>query len=359
MRGPARRLPRRPGRLGPAAGAARRGDRRRRGRARPGRRRGPGAAPARGACWSGRRPSRAARCAAPRRSLLGIGDRARADAGAAGRRHRRRRLPGLLRRHRAARAARASERARPHAEAGRRRALAIAGARRRRWRWRRCWPSWWSCSPAPRASRRARRQPCRRRAATAREALCDRPLNEVAFAGTHNSFSAADSPGWFIANQRHTIPRQLEDGIRLFLIDPHWGVELDERDRCSPTSTTESARPQQGRQGAAAGRAGRRRAPGGPPAGRRPPSEGDPDVWLCHTVCELGATRMADVLEAMREFLEANPGEVVILFIEPYVKPSDIAKRFEERRARQATWRRCRATSRCPRSGSWSTRTSA
>ena len=47
----------------------------------------------------------------------------------------------------------------------------------------------------------------------------------MVFAGTHNSFSAADSPGWFIANQRHTIRRQLEDGIRLFLIDPHWGVE--------------------------------------------------------------------------------------------------------------------------------------
>jgi hypothetical protein len=54
--------------------------------------------------------------------------------------------------------------------------------------------------------------------------LCDLRLNEVAFAGTHNSFSAADSGGWFIANQKRTITRQLQDGIRLFLIDPHWGV---------------------------------------------------------------------------------------------------------------------------------------
>ena len=37
------------------------------------------------------------------------------------------------------------------------------------------------------------------------KALCDRQLNEVAFAGTHNSFSAADSPGWYIANQLRTI----------------------------------------------------------------------------------------------------------------------------------------------------------
>ena len=45
------------------------------------------------------------------------------------------------------------------------------------------------------------------------------------FAGTHNSFSAADSPGWLIANQKRTIQRQLDDGIRLFLIDTHWGVK--------------------------------------------------------------------------------------------------------------------------------------
>ena len=57
------------------------------------------------------------------------------------------------------------------------------------------------------------------------DALCDQRLNEVAFAGTHNSFSAADSPGWFLTNQRRTIERQLEDGIRLFLLDPHWGIE--------------------------------------------------------------------------------------------------------------------------------------
>ncbi|HYN50154.1 MAG TPA: hypothetical protein VES62_04445, partial [Thermoleophilaceae bacterium] len=59
-------------------------------------------------------------------------------------------------------------------------------------------------------------------------ALCELRLNEAVFAGTHNSFSAADSPGWYIANQRRTIKRQLSDGIRLFLIDAHWGVEDDQ-----------------------------------------------------------------------------------------------------------------------------------
>jgi uncharacterized membrane protein HdeD (DUF308 family) len=158
--------------------------------------------------------------------------------------------------------------------------------------------------------------------------LCDRPLNEVTFAGTHNSFSAADSPGWFIANQRHTIPRQLKDGIRLFLIDPHWGIELpnghvltDFHDESRDRNKVAKAMPPNVLAAA-------ERLVGHQLGGDR--SDGTPDVWLCHTVCELGATKMVDSLEQIREFLEANRGEVVILFIEPYVKPAEIAKRFEQ-----------------------------
>jgi hypothetical protein len=156
--------------------------------------------------------------------------------------------------------------------------------------------------------------------------LCDVRLNEAVFAGTHNSFSAADSPGWFIANQKHTIGRQLKDGIRLFLIDAHWGIRDDEgkvrtdfasegRDRnrvakSLPPEVLKAAERLAGRLGAGS-------------------TKGERDLWLCHTVCELGATRMVDSLEGIRKFLDENRGEVVILFIEPYVAPADIAKVFE------------------------------
>ena len=161
-------------------------------------------------------------------------------------------------------------------------------------------------------------------------AACELRLNEAVFAGTHNSFSAADSPGWFIPNQRRTIPRQLQDGIRLFLIDPHWGVQgSDGHVRTDFASE---------------GRSRNRVAKSLPPnvlaaaerlvgrIGIGEDTRGPRDVWLCHTVCELGATRMVDSLTQIRTFLEANRGEVVILFIEPYVPPAEIAKTF--RRAR-------------------------
>ena len=64
--------------------------------------------------------------------------------------------------------------------------------------------------------------------------------------------------------------------------------------------------------------------------GLRAESGGEREVFLCHSVCELGAERMVEQLEVIRDFLDRNPGEVVILFIEPYVEPADVEKVFEE-----------------------------
>lgn len=180
-----------------------------------------------------------------------------------------------------------------------------------------------SSAPDPSAAER----PARAGTCNGSFALCELRVNEAVWAGTHNSFSAADSPGWFIPNQRRPIGRQLQDGIRLFLIDPHWGVEsgdgkvrtdfaAEQRDRnrvakSLPPKVLASAERLAGRLGAG-------------------DASGERAVWLCHSVCELGATRMRDSLEEIREFLEANRGEVVILFIEPYVTPQDIEKEFAQ-----------------------------
>lgn len=156
--------------------------------------------------------------------------------------------------------------------------------------------------------------------------MCDMRLDQVLLGGTHNSFSAADSPDWYIANQRRTITRQLEDGIRLLLLDPHWGVsssrgvstdfESEGRNRnkvanALPPETLAAAERLVGRIGLGAGQEGL-----------------TSDVWLCHTVCELGATRMSESLEDVGDFLDRNPGEVVVIFIEPYVNPADLEAVF-------------------------------
>jgi hypothetical protein len=161
------------------------------------------------------------------------------------------------------------------------------------------------------------------RACNGSVALCSLRLNEVVFAGTHNSFSAADSPGWYIANQRRTIGRQLDDGIRLFLLDTHWGVEGSDghvRTDFGAEGTTENRVAK--KLSHAELRVAENVAGG---IGLRPSGNGKRDVWMCHTVCELGASRLLDALVTYRKFLAAHRGEVVILFIEPYVPASAFA----------------------------------
>ena len=109
-------------------------------------------------------------------------------------------------------------------------------------------------------------------------ALCDRPLDRVAIAMTHNAMSNADE-GWLGPNQTHDIDRQLSDGVRGLMLDVHpWQDE----------------------------------------------------AWLCHGYCELGAERLADGLARLGRFHDDHPHEPVVLMLESHVDPSWIAAAAEE-----------------------------
>lgn len=108
--------------------------------------------------------------------------------------------------------------------------------------------------------------------------LCDRPLDEAVFAGTHNSMSNADD-GWQIPNQQHGIGRQLADGVRAMLLDTY---------------------------------------------------EWEGGLWLCHGYCELGAIPMTEALGYMRDFLDREPDNVLILILQDGITPAQNDQAFEE-----------------------------
>ena len=130
--------------------------------------------------------------------------------------------------------------------------------------------------------------------------LCGRRVNDVLFPGTHNAMSAADVPGWALTNQRRAIPRQLKDGIRLFLLDPHYGRKGQSGRVLTDFAGEGRDRNKVARELDPAALAAARRL--GPSLTRGSP--GPRDIWLCHTLCELGATRFTDTLEGH----EAVPG---------------------------------------------------
>jgi hypothetical protein len=155
-------------------------------------------------------------------------------------------------------------------------------------------------------------------------ALCDRPLNEVTFAGAHNAMSAADIPGWMFPQHERGVATQLTDGIRAFLIDVHYGrpagtgvvTDLD-AEVASRAKIEEAVGPE----GVEAALRIRNRFADG--------ELGPRGLYLCHGFCELGAQPLGPWLATLADFLVQHPDEVVLLVIEDYVAPEDLAGEFD------------------------------
>jgi hypothetical protein len=142
-------------------------------------------------------------------------------------------------------------------------------------------------------------------------ALCDRPLDRVAFAATHNSMAADGEPGWLFAAQDAGIERQLHDGIRALLVDTHDAVATP-RGVATELATGSKSRQKIATQvGETFVRTAERlRERIGFTGG------GDPELYLCHAFCEVGATRAEDAFAGVHRFLVTHPEEVLILSIE-------------------------------------------
>jgi hypothetical protein len=154
--------------------------------------------------------------------------------------------------------------------------------------------------------------------------LCDRALDDVTLAATHNS-QAASGEGFLMGNQHDGITSQLEAGIRGLLIDVYFGLAVDGdvfTDRAPVTA--EQRRQLVTDHGEAAVEAAEAAAV------RTGEVGGERGLYLCHAFCEIGATPLVDELNDVRNFLEAHPREVIMLIIQDEGPlPADVAAAFE------------------------------
>ncbi|HTR77125.1 MAG TPA: hypothetical protein VMH39_03415, partial [Gemmatimonadaceae bacterium] len=155
--------------------------------------------------------------------------------------------------------------------------------------------------------------------------LCDRRIDQVVFPGAHNAMSNAEIPGWMFPHHNHAFPRQLADGIRALLIDVHYGVPAEQhvitdfkREGTSEKKIEEVLGPE----ATAAALRIRARFLGH--------ETGVSGLYFCHGFCELGAYAVVPALHGVGEFLATNPGEVVLIVVEDYVTPEDLAKAFQD-----------------------------
>ncbi len=134
--------------------------------------------------------------------------------------------------------------------------------------------------------------------------LCDRRIDEVVFAGSHNSMSSSDL-GWELALQTGDMVTQLDYGIRALLIDAHyWDNE----------GTVEG---------------------GDDPAARflieaaLSDDQPKPGTWLCHGFCALGATDLTGGLTDVDLWLEAHPREVLLIVVQDEISVGDLTEAFD------------------------------
>ncbi|MGV1004743.1 MAG: hypothetical protein ACOYEV_08225 [Candidatus Nanopelagicales bacterium] len=157
--------------------------------------------------------------------------------------------------------------------------------------------------------------------------LCDKAYSEVAFPSTHNSMAAADEKGWYLAEQPTGIVNSLDDGIRVLLVDTWYG------------QTTKSGSVITAPRSLAAAEKELANDFGDDVVGslqrtidriRREPGVGPEEPFFCHTVCEIGATKVLPVFHGVRKWMDEHPREVITWFIQDMVTPQDTAKLFAD-----------------------------
>lgn len=112
------------------------------------------------------------------------------------------------------------------------------------------------------------------------EVLCDRRLDEVAMVMTHNAM-ASDEDGFHAPNQHRRLWRQLEDGVRGFMLD----VWVDDR---------------------------------------------DDSLQLCHGTCRIGRRPLVEALRDLRLFLDCHPHDVVVIVFEAHAPADRVEQAFVE-----------------------------
>lgn len=157
------------------------------------------------------------------------------------------------------------------------------------------------------------------------EDACDRRLGEVTLAATHNSNAAAEA-GFLNGYQTFDMERQLEDGVRGLLIDVYFGFDerglvITDRAPLTPEERDELVA-DVGEAAVAAAEA----------TSEEFESSGvQRELFLCHALCEIGATRFVEDLTMIRRFLDEHPREVLVIIIQDEGPlPPDVAGAFEE-----------------------------
>jgi hypothetical protein len=156
--------------------------------------------------------------------------------------------------------------------------------------------------------------------------LCDRRFDEVSYAATHNSMSVAGKPGWYLGEQGVDILLQLDGGTRALLVDVWYGRDAGGgRVRTSARSYEEALQISNEVLGPEVTQSALRVVDAIAPGDLQGPEA----LFMCHGLCETGATSFDDTLRDLRVWLNTHPDEVLTIFVEDHVDAVDVGASVE------------------------------
>ena len=155
--------------------------------------------------------------------------------------------------------------------------------------------------------------------------LCDRRIEQVAFPAAHNAMSNTAASRWLFPHHEAAIPVMVREGVRGLLFDVHYGRPVGDVVKTAvdlEASSAEKIAQAIGEEGVAAALRIRDRLAGG--------DSGEAGLYFCHGYCELGAYPVVPTLRAIRDELLDHPGDVLLIVVEDYVTPQELARAFAE-----------------------------
>jgi hypothetical protein len=163
--------------------------------------------------------------------------------------------------------------------------------------------------------------------------LCALAVNQIVWPASHNAMSSS-AYNFLGAEHTITVPEQLNAGARFLMLDAYYGYDDGGLVRTNLAGGVDRAT-LRAEHGAHAVQELDRI---GALTGAADTSGAKQDVYFCHDLCELGAVRASEVLGNIRDFLDQNLTDVVIIDIEDYVQPRDFKQALEDAGLLDRVW---------------------
>ncbi len=163
--------------------------------------------------------------------------------------------------------------------------------------------------------------------------LCAFAVNQIVWPASHNAMASA-AYDFLGAEHSITVPEQLNSGARFLMLDAYYGYDDDGLVRTNLAGGVSKKELEETRGADAVKQLDRI----GALTGAADTSGTKSDVYFCHDLCELGAVSAHEILGNVRDFLDQNLTDVVILDIEDYVKPKDIKQALIDAKLFDQVW---------------------